>query len=185
MRIPQLVPAFLATALASASAENALAFGGTADRLGQQGNFVITNEANVAFEQRLNDPAGTSFTLQPALQYFLSQNVSIGGSILFGYSSGGGQSTTVFGLAPEIGYDLTLSATWSFWPEISAGFRTFSASPGTSSTSAFASINAPFLIHPAEHFFFGAGPGISIGLAGDNKVNAINVGFVIGGYFAN
>lgn len=174
-----------AAALGWTPASLAFAFGKTADRLPQQGTFVVTNEANLGFEQRVNDPTGTSFTLQPALQYFLSQNVSVGGSVLFGYTSGGGQSTTAFGIAPEIGYDLTLSDTWSFWPEISVGVRTYSASPGTSSTLAYASINGPFLIHPAEHFFFGAGPGLSLGLAGDNKVTAINVGFVIGGYFAN
>jgi hypothetical protein len=186
MRTPRrLVLALRVAALGLASSTYAFAFGGTADRLPQQGTFVVTNEASVGFQQRLNNPTNTSFTLQPALQYFLAPNVSIGGSILFGYSSGGGNSVTVFGLAPEVGYDLTLSDTWSFWPGISVGFRTFSASPGASSTSAYASIDAPFLIHPAEHFFFGAGPGLSVGLAGDNKVNTINVGFTIGGYFAN
>jgi hypothetical protein len=185
MRTPRRLVTFLAGSILFAANGRALAFGGTADRLGQQGNFVITNEASVGFEQRLNDPTGTSFTLQPAVQYFFAQNVSFGGSVLFGYSNSGGQSATQFGVAPELGYHVPLSETWSFWPGVSLGFTTFSASPGTSSTSAYVSIHAPFLIHPAEHFFFGAGPGLSLGLAGDNKVSAIEGSFVIGGYFAN
>ncbi len=185
MRTPRLLTGLVAGLLVLAPAASASAFGGTAEKLGQQGNFVITNEASVGFEQRLNDPTGASFTLQPALQYFFAQNVSFGGSVLFGYSSGGGPSATQFGVAPEVGYHLPLSDTWSFWPGVSVGFTTFSVSPGASSTNAYVSVHAPFLIHPAEHFFFGAGPGLSVGLAGDNKVTALYVSFVIGGYFAN
>jgi hypothetical protein len=36
------------------SARSAAAFGGTADRLGQQGNFVISNRANLGFDQGLS-----------------------------------------------------------------------------------------------------------------------------------
>ena len=77
---PAAVAAAAAAAFVLSSARNAAAFGGTADRLGQQGNFVISNRANLGFDQGLSYK-GTSISLAPELDYFVIPNLSIGGAV--------------------------------------------------------------------------------------------------------
>jgi hypothetical protein len=186
MRIaPILFPVLAAAAVVSA-ASPAFAFGGSATQFDQDGNFVVTNQANLGFQQSLNSPTHTSFTLAPALDYFVIPHLSVGGQVLLSYAGGGGSHSTTFGLVPEVGYDIPLGDTWSFWPRVSLSFTTTSfssASGGSSNNDLSLGIFTPFLVHPAEHFFFGLGPGFTGVLAGPNPNTAITVGFVIGGYF--
>lgn len=174
----------LATVLTTAAAvllatPSVLAFGGTAGELGQQGNFAISNRANLGFSQTLNSPSTTSVALAPELDYFVIPNLSIGGAILFDFTttSGGGGNTTTFGVVPQLGYHVVLSDTWSFWPRLAVTLLT--GSPGHVSLE----ISAPFLVHPAEHFFFGFGPALATDVTGNNKFTAILGEFLIGGYF--
>ena len=183
----------VAAAAILSTESSALAFGGSADRFPQQGNFVITNQADLGFTQKLNDPTSTSIVIHPALEYFVIPNLSIGGEVIFAYTSqsfgndtGVGPtsfSVTQFGLGPEVGYDVSLSDTWSVWPKAELGFVNSSPNEGDSSFNLFLQISAPFLVHPAEHFFFGVGPALHVDLTGDAKTTSIGVNFTIGGYF--
>jgi hypothetical protein len=185
MRFVRLSLALLAAGVVLAVASPGWAFGGTAEELEHRGNFVVTNQANIGFQQQLNNPTSTSFTLAPALDYFVIPHLSVGGQVLFSYASGGGTRATTFGIAPQVGYDFALSDTWSWWPHVSTSFTSTSFSingrPSSQNDLAFG-VFMPFLIHPAEHFFFGLGPGFTVVLAG-NPFTAITVGFVVGGYF--
>jgi hypothetical protein len=173
------VPALALVCIASA-APRAHAFGGSARELERQGTFAVTNKADFGFEQQLNSPTHTTFSLKPALDYFVIDRLSVGGAVglqFFGPPSPQPNST-VFTIEPEVGYELALSDTWSFWPQASLPM-TF---PSGANASLALVLFVPFLVHPAEHFFFGIGPGLSQGLT-SNPSTLITGGFRIGGYF--
>lgn len=155
----------------------AFAFGGTAPNLERQGNFVVTNDAGLGFSQQIGHGGGTTFNLRPALAYFIVNHLSVGGAIEFDYGSGH-PAFTQLQIAPEIGYEFALSDTWSFWPQASVPISV----PNPGSTSVALALFAPFLVHPAEHFFFGAGPGFSQAFTSPNTT-LFTIGFRIGGYF--
>ena len=173
---PAAVAAAAAAAFVLSSARNAAAFGGTADRLGQQGNFVISNRANLGFDQGLSYK-GTSISLAPELDYFVIPNLSIGGAVLFNWDSNNGTSG---GVVPQVAYHVPLSASWSFWPRLAVTIA--SGNPGDPARFSV-EVSAPFLIHPAEHFFFGFGPAFATDLAGANKITHLYGSFLVGGYF--
>jgi len=160
-----------------APSRRALAFGGTAANLERQGNFVVTNDAGLAYGQQVGNGGAATFSLRPALDYFVINRLSIGGAVEFDYTSGK-PNFTQFRIAPEIGYELSLCDTWSFWPQASLSV----AVPNPGATSVALTIFAPFLVHPSEHFFFGAGPGFSQALT-TPATTQITGAFLVGGYF--
>jgi hypothetical protein len=180
MRVQEFVVISLATLSIATSTQTALAFGGTARELEHRGNFAITNDAGFAFAHEIGHGDTTTFSLRPALDYFVINHLSIGGAVEFQYQTqpGNGPSHTRFTVAPQIGYEIALSDTWSFWPTLSTPISFPSPGDPTLTLVVF----APFLIHPAEHFFFGIGPGFSQGLT-SNPTTFITGGFLIGGYF--
>lgn len=163
--------------LLAGRARPAYAFGGTAPNLEHQGNFVITNNAGLAFSQQIGNGGGTTFSLRPALDYFIVNHLSIGGAVELDYTSGHPNVTTVQ-LAPDVGFEFALSDTWSFWPQ--ASLPLVVPSPGSASLAV--ALFFPFLVHPAEHFFFGAGPGFSQVVTSPATTH-FTVAFTIGGYF--
>jgi hypothetical protein len=170
----------LAIAWIASTGQTAHAFGGTARELERQGNFAVTNNAAFGFRHQIGHGDGTTFTLKPALDYFVIEHLSIGGAVELDFASGGpgNPDSTTFGIAPEVGYEFALSDTWSFWPQVSLPMSF--PSRGNATLTLF--ISAPFLVHPAEHFFFGIGPGFSQDLT-SNPTTSITGGFLIGGYF--
>jgi cold shock CspA family protein len=97
---------FLAVSACTATAApSALAFGGTAQNLEHKGNFVVTNNAGFGFTQQLTNPTDTTFTLRPALDYFVIDHLSLGGAVGFDVTSPQrGPSTTSVTVAPDVGY---------------------------------------------------------------------------------
>jgi hypothetical protein len=168
---------FLAFAAVSTIVADAHAFGGTARELERQGNFVITNNAGFGVQHQVGGDNGTTFVLRPALDYFVIPRLSLGGAVEFDYASGNPNQTT-FKIAPEIGYEVALTDTWSIWPQ--AALSLSFPSPGDPGVTLI--IQVPFLLHPSEHFFFGIGPGFSQGLT-SNPTTLITGVFTIGGYF--
>jgi hypothetical protein len=166
-------------ACAATTARRALAFGGTARELERQGNFVVTNNAGFQFSHRFNEPTDTTFLVRPALDYFVISNLSLGGAVEFDVNAPQhGSTTTIVAIAPDVGFEIALSDTWSIWPSLSLPM-TF---PSDANASVAIAIFVPFLIHPAEHFFFGIGPGFAQGLT-SNPATVITGGFLVGGYF--
>jgi hypothetical protein len=177
MRNLRLLVAPLALALVVAVPRPALAFGGTARELERQGTFAVTNNASFTYNHQIGHGDGTGFSLRPALDYFVIQNLSVGGAFEFDFASGNPDRTT-FSVAPEVGYEFALSDSWSFWPQasLSMGF------PNPGNPFVTVTLFAPFLVHPAEHFFFGLGPGFAQDLT-SNPTTQIFGAFRIGGYF--
>ncbi len=139
-------------------------------------------------------------SIQPSLDYFVAPHVSVGG--LLGYTrgsvdlaqSGLGGSGTVTELAAgaRVGYDIPLTGLLSLWARIELVYVHVSTSGGTAGASGYAIpliINVPLLIHPAPHFFLGAGPVFETELvskqASQDTAKSTHYGIqgVIGGYF--
>jgi hypothetical protein len=110
------------------------------------------------------------------------KNLSVGGALPFSVSVAGGTSTIVFGMLARAGYNVSFNDKFGVWPQAGLGFRHISVGGfGGSDTAAQLKLAAPFLFHPADHFFLGLGPDFTTGF----KTGANNLGFnfVIGGYF--
>jgi hypothetical protein len=141
----------------------------------------------------------TTIMIAPALDYFVAQNLSIGGQIGFRREStpiANGSSlsviTTGFVLGVRGGLNVPLTPALSLWPRLSL---TYSSSSGGGVTYTYVPLGifVPLLWHPASHFFLGGGPvfvtdlsatGESNGLSGDiPKTTDVGLQAVIGGYF--
>ncbi len=119
-----------------------------------------------------NEGSVTHFGLAPAADYFVIDNLSVGGQVLLGIASyspgGGGQGATgtTFGIAPQVGYNLGLTDNISFWPKLQVAYQNTSWSNNGGGSSRFGlGIFAPFLYHPVNHFFAGIGPNFSTDLS--------------------
>jgi len=158
-----------------------------------------------------NGGSGSAFVVAPAFDAFAIDNFSLGGNLLVGLinpphgNTGSGQTITVFGIAPRVGYNFPISDVISFWPKIFFGFAEASAnnSGGSSNTTAIGAY-APFLFHVVPHFFIGIGPNFSTqlsstvsqpnprpGVSSTNtninsdrpKVTQVGIQFTFGGWF--
>lgn len=175
-RLRRLASAGVFLAIA-ASTPSALAFGGTAAELGQPGNFVVSNRANLGVTQPLYKNPTTTILLAPELDYFVADNFSIGGAVVLDITTPHGE--TAFGVVPQAGYNVVFSNTWSWWPRLAVTLMT--GAPAAIDVE----LSAPFLVHPAEHFFFGFGPAIETNLNDHNLPTTLFGEFLVGGYFSS
>ena len=114
----------------------------------------------------------------PAADYFLIQNLSLGGSIGFDYEKVKGDDSVRFSIGPRVGYNFPFTNLLSFWPKL--GFAYAYSSHGG---SAFAfNLFAPVMIHPTTHFFAGFGPFLDADLSGNDRVTIYGVKLSIGGW---
>ncbi len=86
------------------------------------------------------------------------------------------EAPTAFGIMPMIGYNIRISPRFSIWPHGGIGFRWVgSTDPNDPNDPAddidtsfkwwFFNADVPFMLHIAEHFSLGAGPGITVSLS--------------------
>jgi hypothetical protein len=117
--------------------------------------------------------------LQPALDYFITDRVSVGGLVGIDHTSGD-EGTTTVALGARAGFNLKIADQMGLWP--TAGIYVSHVSmPHDSNTATRLAIFAPFLYHPAPHVFVGAGPSFQLGLSGgDYKLYGLDV--IIGGW---
>jgi hypothetical protein len=180
-------------ALAADDTSNAEAFGA-------QGHLAVSSDAGFSLTHTsIGDNGGdsTNVLFMPAADYFVIQNLSLGGFVGVDYLSFGNDvSTTTFTIGPRVGYDIALADKFSFWPRGGFFFDSVSLSTtttinGMSQTSSASTthlglnLSAPFLYHPVPHFFLGIGPLLSTDLTGDRKQTTFGAGFTIGGYFGD
>src|SRR5215207_8615624 len=59
------------------------------------------------------DGSATALVLRPAVDYFVIDNLSIGGFLGVEYTSSPGGSSTVFAVGPRVGYNVPLSRSFS------------------------------------------------------------------------
>ena len=167
----------------------ALALPASADPgFGAAHQLAISSDANVAFQYVSISPGNVSSTtilLEPALDYFVVDKVSVGGFVLIARTSTSGGMTdstsTTFGIGPRVGYHVVLGDKLSIWPK--ASLTIASASSGNqSSTNLGLTVFAPLLYHPAPHFYLGIGPALHADLSGDFRSTTFGLLFTIGGW---
>jgi hypothetical protein len=172
--------------------------------MGTVGQLAISDDMQIAFLRQSQSQGGqgdvTQFQLQPALDYFVSPNLSIGGQVRIVHQSkdtGAGTSNTVttLGLLPRIGYNVALSPTSSIWPRLALGYvHTSTDSYGGQITSSgyvvSVEVFVPLVFQPVPHFFLGGGPLVTTDviskIEGVDAVKTTNIGLqsTIGGYFS-
>jgi hypothetical protein len=170
-RLVAVLSLFAVGALSAQSSVAQAQGGGNA--FGAPGQIAITGE----FEGHLLN--GWELRLHPSLDYFIANNVSIGGVVGIKYNSGG--SATTIDLGVRAGYNLNIVNQVSFWPTVGIFYSHFSADGQASGSSTSLRIFAPFLYHIAPHFFLGAGPIFNLPL--DNGGNSYGLQSVVGGWF--
>lgn len=131
----------------------------------------------------------TTFALNPGIDVFVIDHLSIGGEVALGRTSFSNESKvttpagtnttttdssdTFFGLMPRIGYAIPLGKSFSLWPRAQIGFLRTSGDDTTEMRS-FAGLDAHFLWHPTASFFLGVGPGFTATLSNSRKVGDVS-----------
>ena len=153
-----------------------------------------------------NGGSQVGFSLAPAADYFVIDNLSLGLEILFGYvSASPGSATnggvtvsapssnlTEYGFAPRVGYNIPIGSSLSIWPKVffeHAGYSLGGAGKGYGNIQLLGAY-VPFLYHPVPHFYVGLGPNIltelgasSDGASSNSKITAYGVFASVGGWF--
>jgi hypothetical protein len=170
---------------------------GPAEVFGGKGQIAISSDAALAIERRsLSGVSGgtTAIHLAPAADFFVIDNLSIGGFVAFDYTKTGDSDSNRFSIGPRVGYNLPFSDLISIWPKVGFSFAHTSVTnstsgPGGSTVSvsntadAFAlNLFAPIMLHPAPHFFAGFGPFLDTDLSGDTRATAFGARLTIGGW---
>ncbi|MDY7227301.1 hypothetical protein [Hyalangium rubrum] len=160
-----------------------------ADTLGTQGsgNFggmgqiAITSDlyGTMAYTSVEGPGDGFSISLKPSVDYFLKENLSLGGSVLLATTITDGDDDVSLGLRVRGGYNIWLNEKVSVWPKLGLGVAHSGAGDRTYLEI---ELSAPFLVHLAPHFFVGGGPGLVTQL-GDGTLAQLHISTVVGGYF--
>jgi hypothetical protein len=185
------------------------------EHFGGPGTFAVSNDANVSvIGHSVSNNGGSSWalTLAPAADYFVMEGLSVGGQIEYVHSSettpgsateANSTSTTTssntFGIGPRVGYNIRFNDVVSFWPKLGLVFSDTSiggqgGAPGSSGNTFDLVIFAPFLFHPAQHFFVGIGPYFQTDLTSSAsaggvsqpnvpKTTSYGLQFTVGGWF--
>jgi hypothetical protein len=179
-----------ATSFAQSATENTGR--GPSHRFGQTRELAISSDS--ALQIAHTSPGDTTtITLQPAVDYFVAENFSVGGFIGFDYTTASFGSTTRFSVGPRVGYNVVLSDLVSLWPKVGFSFATTNTSydnPDNADENVTANDNSaialnlflPIMFHPAEHFFAGFGPFLDTDLSGDDKVTVFGLKLTLGGW---
>jgi hypothetical protein len=166
------------------------------------GHLAISSDAGLEIANTSisgQDGSTTSIQLRPAVDYFVIDNLSVGGFLGLDYVNQAGDSghTTTFSIGPRFGYNIPFAEILSVWPKIGLSYAHTSIGqqtveivngvPVATDTSASANhlalnLFVPVMIHPVEHFFLGFGPAFDLDLTGDNKATTIAGRLTIGGW---
>lgn len=210
-----LFPALIA-GRALAATDLPPAVGGTVGVFGERGEIVISHDIpfggatfggrtggispqlNLVHEsQSMSGPSGNLIQIQPALDYFISPGVSVGGTV--GISRGSGEvtfggmtfssTTTIVTLGARAGYNVPLGPVSSVWIRGGLAYAHASETGSPSFYTVPLTLFAGLLWHPVPHLFLGGGPALATDLiakSGGNdapKTTDIGLTSVIGGYF--
>jgi hypothetical protein len=151
--------------------------------LGAVGQLVFSDDLLVQVARSSqNGQSQSAILLQPAIDVFVSPNLSIGGQVRIGVAStdsgavmplgvisNGPGDTTTIGLLPRIGFNIPIGPTASIWPRASVAYvhNSFTSNGGGYSTSSYTVSFigfVPVLFQPVSHFFIGGGPYLSTDL---------------------
>ncbi|MFL5306954.1 MAG: hypothetical protein ACJ8F1_17190 [Polyangia bacterium] len=146
---------------------------------GAPGVWVFTfqtadNGSGYAFVHKTSG-GNTSVSLNPAVDYFLAPNISLGANLSVSHSTGNG---TNVGGGVRVGYNLDIVQNVGFWPT-ARFFVEHSGSAHTTNTSI--GVLAPFIWHATTHFFLGGGPDLNRYLS-NGGATEYGLDFMLGGW---
>jgi hypothetical protein len=172
---------------------------GPAERFGRQHQIAISSDNSLTISSTtISGVSGSTTTvdLQPAIDYFLVDSLSIGGFTEFMYVSNDGGHASTFGIGPRVGYNWTLSDLISVWPKVGlsiqntsvSGNPTVTSGGSTASSTTVSTTNLaldlylPLMFHPAPHFFAGIGPFLDADLTGSPTTTTWGGKITLGGW---
>lgn len=186
-------------ALVAFASVMAVAGTAAAEDLGGEGQIAISSDLQLQFSSTSykapegEDPeSSTTIILAPALDYFVTEGVSVGGQVAYMSFSQDETSTSGFGIGPRVGYALPVGEGMAFWPKVGIMYMSTTTEVGDAEASGnkmSLEVFAPLAIQPAEHFFIGIGPALSMDLSSkvedEDAVKETSIGVVtqVGGYF--
>jgi hypothetical protein len=149
---------------------------------GSAGQLVISDDLSGSIGYTSVSGPGDNFfiRLTPAADYFLKENLSLGGFVTLQTAFQEGDDPLTVGLGVRGGYNIPMSGQVSLWPRLSLAVVHYS--DFGDSTFLEVSLTAPFLVHVAPHFFIGGGPALITDI-GDDTSATLQVSTIIGGYF--
>jgi hypothetical protein len=160
------------------------------DRFGTRGQVAIGGDFTVRADNvNVEDyPGQVTFYIAPAADFFVVQHFSIGGRVSYEIMGGSVSGYGAVGLAPRVGYAVSLSDQWSLYPRLSLGYEHIFGAYGADVARLEAFV--PVLVHPVDHFFLGLGPFASRTLVSENNANGtatmsttLGLQSSVGGYF--
>ncbi|MEP7050459.1 MAG: hypothetical protein ABJB12_08915 [Pseudomonadota bacterium] len=168
-----------------------------AGRFGDKGQLTVSSDAGLSIGTTSVsgvDGSTTTVTLRPAVDYFIANDLSLGGFVGLDYLRASGAHSTTFSIGPRIGYNLALSERVTLWPklgfsysntnvstDVNAGPNTV-ISTGASGSHVALNVFVPVMFHPVPHFFIGFGPALDTDLSGDARTTTIAGRLTIGGW---
>jgi hypothetical protein len=173
-------------ALAASSAWALAASPAQAQHFGEAGQLVIQSDEaiGVAVDDHTqvrvagtSPGGGANVSLQPAADYFVMRNLSVGGLLRYAHRG----DVDRFGIGGRVGYDLTINDNLTFWP-----VGAIEIEGGSGPTNLAFVAYAPLLWHPVQHFFVGLGPFLepSVPFSGPGgTVTSFGVQSTVGGWF--
>jgi len=178
----------------SAAAEDVTSDTGTgpAYRFGDAHQLAISSDA--AFQLSHTSPADvTTITLAPAADYFVAENISVGGIIGVDYAKADRSHAVRFEIGPRVGYNFAFGDHVSIWPKVGLAYSHTSVSNeqdlgagtlviGRSNNGLALNIFAPVMFLPAEHFFAGFGPFLDTDLTGNDQTTTFGFRLSLGGW---
>ncbi len=173
-------------------------------RFGDAHELVIRNDANIDFDFRSDTLSNANFNpvfqIQPAADFFVIDNLSLGGlvdftvfdtSVNLGPLGTVSATSVVLSFLFRAGYNVPLGDHFSLWPQlgIGAGFITTNNNGGTYGLVPL-DLYVPLMAHPAQHFTLGLGPGLHFNSLTNNDIAGLGIGaaridvlrFTIGGW---
>jgi hypothetical protein len=155
-----------------------------ATSFGVSGELVLTvqshsdGNATSSFSLVKQASGNTSVTVQPALDYFIINGVSVGGVVGYNYS-GGSTPVTTIDVGARAGFNQGISEHFGLWPTLGVDVAHQTVNKA-STTTEHLEVYAPFLCHLVPHFLLGVGPFLGYQL--DGKDTEYGLDFVIGGW---
>ena len=180
------------TALAEDAPKAMSAEGSAGKEFGDAGvlNFAAATNLTLAFGSS-KPPTGDSSSfstigIQPSLDYFVVQNLSIGALVglqLQSKKTAGATDSdkaTTISVGPRLGYNIWFTpGSLGLWPQLGFLYQSQSQSPGGKDGPTLSrqtiELNLPILIHPVKHFHFGVGPFVDLDLAAKASFNGNSV----------
>ncbi|MDB4988172.1 MAG: hypothetical protein JWN04_3350 [Myxococcaceae bacterium] len=193
---PPMGPEFIAR-----NSQGELVASDDAAGFGRARQWAFSSDAALSVQEQTTTHAKgsrvTSVTLAPAADYFVLENLSLGGVVGVTYQKTDEIKGARITLGPRIGYNFEVSRLLSFWPKLGFSYahttnskQQLAAVPGgtstfgnhTSANAIALSIFIPLMLHPAPHFFAGFGPFMDSDLSGYNRATVLGVKLTLGGW---